>query len=122
MFFGPRNSQKAADEARAQQVALLRSVPVKGVAIEHVDENREIYRAWDENMGTEVAFAPAEVIIEVVSLDLALRFVMRDEFRKVEVLEPEALQLSRYDLERLFFQVNCILANYMPAKKQRGET
>jgi hypothetical protein len=37
---------------------------------------------------------------------------MKEEFRKIEIVEPEQLILTKYDMERLLFRVNEELSVY----------
>ncbi|HHW92348.1 MAG TPA: hypothetical protein GX735_06625 [Firmicutes bacterium] len=113
LFWSGKNTERIAEETREQQIALLRNVPLQGVTIEDVDLSHDIYRVYDEELGTEVAFAPAEVVVNIDSLEEAVRFIMREEFRKVEVMEPEEFDLSRYQLERLLFKLNTELRSFI---------
>ena len=113
LFWGGKSTERIAEETREQQIALLCNVPMQGVTIEEVDLSHDIYRIYDEELGTEVAFAPAEVVVDLDSLEEAIGFIMREEFRKVEVLEPGEFDLTRYQLERLLFKFNSELRSYL---------
>lgn len=104
--FGGRNVEQVAEENREQKVALLRNVPMQGVLVENIDLGLEVYVISDEITGEEVAYAPVQLTISADSLDNVLRFIMREEFRKVEVIEPEEMVLTRHDVERFLFRVN----------------
>lgn len=105
-LFGGKPTEKVAEEIREQQVALFRNVPVQGVRIEDINLAGEIYTIFDEKANSEVAFAPLELTVVVASLEDLLRFVIREEFRRVEILEPAGIILSRFEMERLLFKIN----------------
>lgn len=112
LFFNGKNIEKLAEENRDQQVALLRNVPVQGVQIEDIDLSGDIYTVFDEEINTEVAYAPAVFIMHCDSLEDIIRFLARDEFRKIEIIEPENIYLSNHDMERLFFKIGDEIRNY----------
>ncbi|MGI6574460.1 MAG: hypothetical protein ACOX3A_01080 [bacterium] len=118
-LFGAKNTERVAEETREQQIALLRNVPLQGLQIEDTNTSFEIYHIYDEELGTEIAFAPAEVIVRADSLEEILRFIMKEEFRKIEVLEPDEFNLSRYELERLLFKVNSETRNFIQYLQRR---
>ncbi|MHB1420188.1 MAG: hypothetical protein ACYCX4_11505 [Bacillota bacterium] len=105
-FFGGKNTERVAEDIREQRVALLRNVPLQGVTIEDIDVGADIYSAFDENSGVEVAYAPVILTVRTESIQDALRLIMREEFRKVEILEPEQVFLNRNEIERLLFSMN----------------
>lgn len=106
LFFGNNNIEQQAEENRDRQVALIRNVPIQGIFFEDVDTNSEVFILRDEMTGQETAFAPVLITLRADSLEDLLRFIMRDEFRKIEVLEPEQFLLNRFELERLFFRIH----------------
>ncbi len=111
-FFGGKSSEKVAEEAREQQVAVFRNIPIQGIRIEDIDLNVEAYSVRDDSSNTEVAYAPVILHLTADSLEDLIRFVVREDFRKVEILEPPNLLLTRYDVERLLFRINEELKNY----------
>ena len=111
-LFRNKNLIRAAEEAREQHVAFLRNVPFQGVKVEDIDIGMEIYVVYDENTGEEVAYAPILVILEVDTFEDVAHFIMRDEFRKVEIIEPQELFMSKQDAERLLFKINTELRTY----------
>lgn len=111
-LFGSKNLIKAAEETREQQVALLRNIPFQGVRVEDIDLAMEIYVVYDENLGEDVAYAPIFLILEVDAFEDMIRFIMRDEFRKVEIIEPQEVFMSKQDAERLLFKINMELRSY----------
>lgn len=105
LFFGVRNTEKLAEEIREQQVAILSNVPMQGITIEDININIEAYTVTDELNNSELAYAPLELVISADALRDVLRFVLREEFRKIEILEPPNMQLTKRDIERLFFDM-----------------
>lgn len=110
-LFGKPNTTQMAEKTREQKAALLRSVPVQGITIEDIDMSADVYLVYDD-FGGEVAYAPVIVTFVADSLEDAVHFIMKEEFRKIEVLEPESVSLSRIDMERLLFRVNEELKMY----------
>ena len=104
-LFGGKPMDKAAEEAREQQVTLLRNVPVQGVHIDDIDLGIETYMVYDESTNNEVAYAPVMLQITADSLEDLLKFIMREDFRKIEINSPTSLSLYRYDIERLIFAI-----------------
>jgi hypothetical protein len=47
------------------------------------------------------------------SVEDMVRFVMREEFRKLEILEPSQMILTNNDLERILFRMNEELKNQL---------
>lgn len=105
LFFGGRNTEKVAEDIREQQVAVFRNVPMQGITIEDIDMSIDVYSVIDDLDGTEVAYAPLVLVISADALQDVLRFVVREEFRKIEILEPSRMQLTKHDMERLFFRM-----------------
>ena len=102
-FFGGKNSEEVARYNREQQVALWRNVPVQGINIEKIQEE-EVYSVFEEGQEEEVAYAPLVMEVRVDSLEDLVRFVVREEFRKIEILEPKTIKLNHQALERLLFK------------------
>ena len=109
-FFGGKRTENVAQELRDQQVALWKNVPLQGINIENMDLG-EVYSVYDEEMDEEIAFAPLELIVSADSLEDLLRFVFREEFRRIEILEPGNLILSGKEIERLLFKMNELFHN-----------
>ncbi|MBM7854667.1 hypothetical protein JOC37_001045 [Desulfohalotomaculum tongense] len=112
LFFGGRNTEKAAEEVRDQQVAMFRNVPIQGISIEDIDMSIEVYTVYDDINHTEIAYAPVEIMVAADTLQDLLRFVVREDFRKVEILEPAQVQLSNYEIERLLFRFSEEMKDY----------
>ncbi len=111
-FFGGKTSEKIAEETREKQVALMRNVPFQGITINNIDTGVEIYTIHDENSSEESAFAPAYIELTADNIEDIIRFVVKDEFRKVEIIEPQEIVLSKQDLERVIFKVNEEMRSY----------
>ncbi|NLW38157.1 MAG: hypothetical protein GXY90_06265 [Peptococcaceae bacterium] len=105
LLFGGKPSDKAAEEAREQQVAIFKNVPLHGVEIMDIDLSTEVYTVSDELTGTTTAYAPLILTIQADSLENIIRFIAREDFRKVEILDPAYVTLSHYEIERLLFKV-----------------
>lgn len=106
-FFGSRSPEKMAQETRDQQTGVLKNVPIQGINIEEISTLGEVYTVVDSlHNNDEIAYAPAEITLTADTLEDLVRFIMREEFRKIEILDPQEIVLSKYDMERLFFKVN----------------
>lgn len=112
LFFGGKNTERAAEEVRDQQVAMFRNVPIQGILIEDIDMSTEVYTVYDDITHIEVAYAPVILMVSADTLQEILRFIARDDFRKVEILEPANIQLSKYEIERLLFRVSEEMKGY----------
>jgi hypothetical protein len=104
-FFGGRKTEDVAQEIREQQVALWRNIPLQGCFIENMDLC-EVYSVYDEEVDDEVAYAPLELVVTAESLEDLLRFIMKEEFRRVEILAPPSIALNNKEVERLLFRMN----------------
>jgi hypothetical protein len=104
-LLGTRNSHQSAEEKREQKVNLLRNLPMQGIQIEEVDLHQPTYSLYDDSRGTEVAYAPAVLTLRADSLEDVLRFLFWEEFRLVEIIEPEEITFTRQQLERLLFKI-----------------
>ena len=105
-FFSGTPADKVAEEIREQQVALFRNVPIQGVKIEDIEMSAEVYTIWDEFNNNEVAFAPVTLAVTAENMVDLLCFIIREEFRKIEVIEPGPQYLTRFDMERLLFKIH----------------
>lgn len=105
-LFGGKPTDKAAEEAREQQVAIFRNVPIQGIHIMDIDVSTEVYTVYDEVTNSETAYAPLVLTIKADSLENVIRFITREDFRKIEVLDPAYISLGHSDIERLLFRVH----------------
>lgn len=104
-LFGGKPMDKAAEEAREQQVTLLRNVPVQGIHIDNIDMGVDIYTVFEDLNNQEVAYAPLILEATADTIEDLVRFIFREDFRKIEVLSPSTLTLHRYNIERLLFRI-----------------
>ncbi|MCR3922222.1 MAG: hypothetical protein NUK65_06865 [Firmicutes bacterium] len=104
-FFGGKGTEEAAGELREQQAALWRNVPVQGVFIENIELGK-IYTVYDEEMDGEIAFAPLELEVIADSLSFLIRFAVKEEFRRLKIMEPLGLKMSVQEMEQVFFEVH----------------
>jgi len=111
-FFGGKTGEKVAEEIREQKVALMRNVPFQGITINDIDMGIETYCVHDEISGDEVAFAPVNIELMADDLEDIIRFIVRDEFRKIDIIEPQEIILSKHDLERLIFKISEEMRTY----------
>lgn len=105
-FFGGKPSEELAEENRQQKANYWRNIPVQGICIEEVNAELPLYSFFDEKTGETTAYAPLEVTLHADCIEDIVGFIMRDEFRKIEILEPDHINVSRLDAERLFFRMN----------------
>ncbi|HHW42953.1 MAG TPA: hypothetical protein GXX25_03925 [Desulfotomaculum sp.] len=105
LFFGGKSTEKAAEEMREQQAAMLRNIPVQGIHILDVDLSLELYTIYDDVNNQEVAYAPAVLELIADTIEDPVRFAAREEFRKIEIISPAAISLQKVELERLMFRV-----------------
>lgn len=118
-FFAAKGSDEQAEELRQQKTALIRNVPIQGINIEEIDMSLEIYTIFDDMANRLCTCAPVSVTFSAESLEEAIRFIMKDEFRTIEVLEPSEINLSSIEMERLLFRVNEGLQNYRLCLEKR---
>ncbi|MCL2766211.1 MAG: hypothetical protein FWD21_00830 [Peptococcaceae bacterium] len=104
-LFKSRNTEKAAEDTREHQLALFRNIPVQGAEIIDIDAGNEVYTVFDEITNAEVAYAPLILTIRADSLESLIKFIARDEFRKIEVLDPAEIVLNHNDVERVLYQI-----------------
>lgn len=107
-IFGGKSRDEMAEQVREQEVALLRNVPLQGIFLEDIDLSLDLYIVTesDGRRKREVAYAPVILTLRLENLDDLLPLIVKPEFRKIEFLSPEALQIHRLDVERLFFRVS----------------
>jgi len=106
-FFWQRHDlRQLAKDIRARNISLLRNLPFQGLSLETLDLEQEVYLVTEEANHQEVAYAPVEMVVEADSLGDLMPLTLREEFRKIKVLEPAELSLSNIDVERFLFRVN----------------
>ncbi|MGO0122730.1 hypothetical protein [Desulfothermobacter acidiphilus] len=121
LFFGGKNSEKMAEEAREQQAAYFRNVPFQGIKVAHIDMSQEVYTVFDESQGGEIAYAPLEITVDADGVEDLVRLVFREEFRKIEILSPDEVVLSKYELERIFYRIGEEVLRYRQKLERRLE-
>ena len=104
-FFGKKDTEEVAQEIRDQQLSLWRNIPLQGIHVESIDLG-EIYMIYDEELDDEVAFAPIELVVSADSLEDLIRFIIKDEFRRIEILEPKTITLTSKEMERMLFKTS----------------
>lgn len=104
-LFGGKPTDRAAEEAREQQVAVFRNVPIQGIQIVDIDASAEVYTVYDDLTNSDTAYAPLVLTVKADSLENTIRFIARDDFRKIEILDPAYVTLNHSDIERLLFKV-----------------
>ena len=111
-LFGGRSLEQGAEDAREHNVTLFRNVPLQGVQVDDIDISGAVYTVVDELSNTETAYAPVVLQVSADSLEEMIPFIIRQEFRKIEVIEPASLELDRHHLERLLFRLAEETINY----------
>lgn len=111
-LFGGKTSEQVAEEIRQNKVSLMRNVPIQGITIEDIDMSGEVYFVYDEFSGKALAYAPVVITFAADSFEYAIKFVMKEEFRTVEVLEPEELVLSKLETGRVLLKISEEMTNY----------
>ncbi len=114
-FFGGKKTEEAAHETREQQVALWRNIPLQGISVDQIDLG-ETYFIYDGEVDEDIAFAPLELLVYAESLEDLLRFIMREEFRRIEILEPPLITMKNREAERLLFKINEFLQSQITRK------
>lgn len=104
-FFGGKKSEEVAGEIREQQVTLWRNIPLQGIVVEDIDLG-EVYYIYDDEAEEDIAFAPLELVVYADSMEDLLRFIVREEFRRIEILEPSSITMNNKEAERMLFKVN----------------
>lgn len=111
-IFGGKSTEKMADELREQQAAFYRNVPLQGVIIDDIEMNTDVYFVTEAVSNREIAYAPLIMTMRADSLEDLLQFVCREEFRKIEILEPGEMVMNKFDVEKLLFGMSRELEKY----------
>ncbi|MFZ5597678.1 MAG: hypothetical protein ACOY31_11775 [Bacillota bacterium] len=104
-FFGGKPVERIAEEAREQHVSVFRNIPIQGLRILDIDIGMEVYTYIDEASNTEIAYAPVILDVSADSLEDLLKLIIRDDFRKIEIISPPELNMDRIGIERLLFRI-----------------
>lgn len=105
-FWQRQNLREVAKTLRSGQVSLLRNLPFQGLNVKELDVDKEVYIITEGENSKETAYAPVELVVEADSIEDLMKLTLREEFRKIKVLEPDHISLSNGDVERLLFKVN----------------
>lgn len=121
LFFGNKNTVEQAEEVRQNKVTLLRNIPVQGINIEDIDMGHEIYSIIDDYNSKVIYYAPVSIFFTADSLENAVRFTMKEEFRTIEIIDPEEIKLSQMETIRLIQNVNEEMLNFKQIMERRME-
>ncbi len=105
LFFRGKSIERVAEEIREQNVSAFRNIPLQGINILDIDIGSEVYIVYDDVTNTDTAYAPVVIDVSADSLEDLIKLVAREDFRKIEVLSPGPVTLSRIDTERMLFRV-----------------
>lgn len=111
-FFGGKSVEKMAEEAREQNVAIFRNIPLQGISILDIDIGTEVYSFFDDISNTETAYAPVILDVAADSVEDLLKLVAREDFRKIDIISPPVINMDRFDVERVLFRVAEELKGY----------
>ena len=102
-FFGKKSVEEAAEELRDQKMSLWQNIPLQGIEVEDI-KVFDIYTIVeeDDDFEEEVAYAPIEIIVSADSLEDCAYLISREEFRRVEILQPAEISLSSKSMEKIF--------------------
>ncbi|MCQ2559808.1 MAG: hypothetical protein MJ157_03770 [Clostridia bacterium] len=117
--FKNRSTEKAAEDARDQNLAMFRNIPIQGIYIQDVDIGLDIYLIYDELYNTEVAYAPIILDLVAASMENLVAFFAREEFRKIEILSRSTVTMQRFEVERLMCKIYDELKNYRISLERR---
>ncbi|HHV15055.1 MAG TPA: hypothetical protein GXX58_00545 [Gelria sp.] len=121
-LFGNKGSEELAEEIRQHKVSQIRNVPLQGIHIEDIDMSQEIYSVIDEITSRRLCYAPVIITFAADTLEDVVRFIMKEEFRTIEILQPEQMEISRIELERLLLRINDELINYRDYLERKIDT
>lgn len=106
LFFKKKSIEEIAEEQREQKMALWQNLPVQGIDVLDI-KVYDIYTVTEEEDGyeEEVAYAPIELIVNADSLEDCAYIVSREEFRRVEIVNPKAgIKLTSRETEKLLLR------------------
>jgi hypothetical protein len=112
VFSRGKEGEQVAEEVREQKAVVLRNLPIQGVRIEEINTDSEIYTVRDEMTNREVAYAPIEFVLDTDSIEDLIPFLLREEFRKIEVIAPSEIVLDKHDVERIIYRITEEMRNY----------
>lgn len=112
LFMRGKEGEQVAEEIREQKAILLRNMPIQGVRIEEINTDIEIYTVREENEKRDAAYAPIEFIMETDTIEDLIPLLLKEEFRKIEVVGPNEIVLGKHDVERIIYRINEEMRNY----------
>jgi hypothetical protein len=122
VFTRGKEGEQVAEEIREQKAIVLRNLPIQGVRIEEINTDSEIYTVRDEITNREVAYAPIEFVLDTDSIEDLIPFLLREEFRKIEVIAPSEIVLDKHDIERIIYRISEEMRNYQLYLERRFAT
>ncbi|OWZ82939.1 hypothetical protein [Natranaerobius trueperi] len=120
-IFGSKDTFEVAEEQRDNQVTNWQNVPIQGVEIDHI-EQKETYAVYVEELDEDVAYAPVELTISADSLVDLLPFIMREEFRKIELHNPLMVNFTKTEIEKFLGKVNEELTYRLTYERRKQES
>ncbi len=102
-FFGGKGTKEVAEERRDKQAAMWRNVPLQGIQVEDISY-LDLYTVYENTDEAEIAYAPLELLISLDSLEDSFQFISRNEFKRLQVVEPDQINLTGRELERILFK------------------
>ena len=107
-LFGGKTNEAMAEAVREQQMNLLKNVPLQGITLQDFDNSMKVYLVADEinRRSRESADAPLIITLKADNIEDILPFLLKPEFRKIEILGPENTNLTKQEMERLLFSIS----------------
>ncbi|NMA92846.1 MAG: hypothetical protein GX973_07000 [Firmicutes bacterium] len=115
-FFGGKGTKEVAEERREQQATMWRNVPLQGIRVEDI-AFLELYSVYEDEEEGEITYAPLELLISLDSLEDSLQFISRDEFKCLEVIEPDRVNLTGRELERILYRFSVTLQHKLQERE-----
>lgn len=107
-LFGGKTNEAMAEAVREQQMNLLKNLPLQGITLQDFDNSMKVYLVADEinRRSREAAYAPLIITLKADNIENILPFLLKPEFRKIEILGPENTNLTKQEMERLLFSIS----------------
>lgn len=103
LFFGSNDSTALAKQNRLKEINIIKNLPMQGIMYERIFADGEIYTLEEEN--DKLAYAPIEVTLYADFLEDLVPLILRDSFRRIEIIEPMELSLDKFQGERLLVRM-----------------
>ena len=116
-FFGGKGTKEVAEERREQQATMWRNVPLQGIQVEDI-AYLDLYTVYESVDETEIAYAPLELLISLDSLEDSLQFISRNEFKRLQVIEPDRVSLTSRELERILYKFSETLQHKLQEQEE----